>query len=198
VEHAIAREARRDTDAAVDGDRGLAARIAAGDRAALEELYARHGPELFGYLVRVSPDRGIAEEILQDTLLAVWRGAGGYAGRATLRTWLFAVARRQAHNTLRRHRPPTTSGAALERLVSASPPPEAEAMATATSEELVEAIGRLAPAHREVLVLTFVEGRSYEETARALRIPVGTVKSRLSNARRALRPLLRASWEAGP
>jgi RNA polymerase sigma-70 factor (ECF subfamily) len=61
---------------------------------------------LFGYLQRYAGDRMVAEEILQDTLLAVWRSAPRYAGRSGVRTWLFGIARRQAHNRLRVQEPP--------------------------------------------------------------------------------------------
>src|SRR5215472_11942301 len=77
--------------------------IAAGDRAALSLLYSRIGGPLMGYLMQLTSDYGLAEELLQDTLLAIWTSATTFAGRSRPRTWLFGVARRQAHNTLRRH-----------------------------------------------------------------------------------------------
>src|SRR5262245_11606512 len=82
-------------------DEVLLGRVAGGDPAALAALYSRYRVRLFGFLERYARDRMLAEEILQDTLLAVWRSAHLYAGRSSVRTWLFGIARRQAHNRLR-------------------------------------------------------------------------------------------------
>src|SRR4051812_38715149 len=84
-----------------DGGAALLRRIAGGDREALVDLYNRYQRPLFRYLCQMTPDRGLAEEILQDTLVAVWQGAASFEGRSALRTWVFGIARRQAHNTLR-------------------------------------------------------------------------------------------------
>jgi RNA polymerase sigma factor (sigma-70 family) len=78
-------------------DAALLRSVAAGDAGALARLYERHAGPLFGYLYRLAGDRMTAEEILQDTMLAVWRSAGAYEGRSKVSTWLFGVARRQAH-----------------------------------------------------------------------------------------------------
>lgn len=167
-------------------------RIAAGDRQALAELYTRHGRLLFRYLLQLTPDYGLAEELLQDTLVAVWKSARTFEGRSAVTTWLIGIARRQAHNTLRRRGLPLADAAALETLPAGAPAPEDFALAGAARERLAAALTRLAPAHREVLVLAFVEDFSYAEIAGALDIPLGTVKSRLNHAKRALRARLEA------
>lgn len=186
---------------AVSGTHGediaLARRIASGERGALEELYGRHRIALFGYLLGLAPDRETAEEILQDTLVAVWRSAGSYEGRSPLRTWLFGVARGQAHNTLRRRRFSLADPSELEHLASEEPEPEALALARLTRAELEAGIHRLTPEHRQVVVLVLVEGLSYKEVARELGVPMGTVRSRLSNARRALKGMLRVDEGVG-
>ena len=180
--------------AAADGQ--IVARIAAGDRPALAELYARYRQPLFRYLLQLTPDHQLAEEILQDTLVAVWQNARGFEARSRVRTWLFGIARRQAHNALRRRGLPLADAAALEELAAADPEPEPAALASAERAELARALGRLPAIHREVLLLIFVEELSYQEAARVLGVPTGTVKSRLSHARRALRAILRAAKEA--
>ena len=164
--------------------------IAAGDRDALTELYARYHRSLFRYLCQMTTDRGLAEEILQDTLVAVWRSAGSFQGRASVHAWLIGVARRQAHNSLRRQGLPTADADALDDLADPATPPEELTLARADREDFARAIGQLAPVHREVLALNFVQGLSYGEIARVLGVPEGTVKSRLSNAKRALRSLV--------
>lgn len=175
-----------------DQGQGLIGRIAAGDRAALAELYAAYERPLLAYLRLLSGDRLLAEELLQDTLLAVWHGAGAFRGQSTVRSWLFGIARRRAHDALRRRTLRLVDEGELESLLAPDPEPEDLALAGETREELAAAIGRLEPHHREVLLLTFVQELSYQEQADALGVPLGTVRSRLSNAKRALRVLLDA------
>ncbi len=178
-----------------DDDLQTIRRIAAGDREALTELYLRYHQPLFRYLLQLTPDHGLAEELLQDTLVAVWRSARGFEGRSSVQTWLLGIARRQAHNTLRQRGAPLADAAELDTLPATEPGPEASALASAARAELAGAFTQLAAVHREVLALTFVEGLSYQQIARVLGVPVGTVKSRLSNARRALRTLLDTRME---
>ncbi len=181
---------------APDEDGQIVARIAQGDRQALAELYGRYQRLLFKYLLQLTPDHGLAEELLQDTLVAVWKSAGSFEGRSKVRTWLVGIARRQAHNTLRQRALPLADMAELEHLPASDPEPEDFTLANATRAELVAAFNQLAPVHREVLALTLVQGFSYQETATILGIPTGTVKSRLSNAKRMLRTLLKTREEA--
>lgn len=180
----------------VDGDRRLLDRVAAGDRDALAELYERFGRELFRYVLTLVPDARTAEEVLQDTLVAAWRGAHTFRGRSTARTWLFGVARRQALGRMRRKELERVAEEELGELPAPEPGPEEALLAHVRREALEDSIRQLAPLHREVLALVFYHGLSYEETARLLDVPVGTVKSRLSNAKKALRKLLKTSEEA--
>ena len=179
----------------LDG-RHITRRIAAGDREALEELYACYQRVLFNYLLHLTPDYGLAEEILQDTLVAVWKSAHRFEGRSSLQTWLIGIARRQAHNTLRQRKLLFADESEIEGLTATEPEPEAFTLASIARDELVEAFRQLAPLHREVLALVFVYELSYQETAAILEVPVGTVKSRICNARRALRAALDAREEA--
>jgi RNA polymerase sigma-70 factor (ECF subfamily) len=174
--------------------------IAAGDRAALSLLYSRIGGPLMGYLVHLTSDYGLAEELLQDTLLAVWTSAATFAGRSRPRTWLFGVARRQAHNTLRRHSIPLVHADEEEELAllqDPGPGPEDAVLAHAGQAEMAAALARLSTAHREVLVLAVVQGLPQHDLVEILGVPIGTVKSRLHAAKRALRILLTASEGEG-
>jgi RNA polymerase sigma factor (sigma-70 family) len=158
-------------------------------------LYERYQRTLFSYLRQLTPDYGLAEELLQDTLIAVWKSAHSFEGRSSVQTWLIGIARRQAHNTLRQHKLLLVDESELEGLVSTDAEPEDCIFACVARDELVQAFKQLAPAYREVLVLTFVQELSYQETARILEVPLGTVKSRLNHARRMLRTLLEAREE---
>ena len=169
-------------------DRALLRLVADGDAGALSALYERYKGPLFGYLHRLAGDQMTAEEILQDTMLAVWRSAGTFAERSKATTWLFGVARRQAHNRLR-GRPSPAPLEAFDRPDDATGPAEL-AIAAAGATPIAVAIGRLPDHHREVVSLVFVAGLPLSEVAAVLEVPVGTVKSRLHHARAALAVLL--------
>ncbi|GAA0264132.1 RNA polymerase sigma factor [Cryptosporangium japonicum] len=171
-------------------DTELLRSIAAGDATALRLLYERHSGALFGYLHRLAGDRMVAEEILQDTMLAVWRSAGSFEGRARVTTWLFGIARRQAHNRLRlRAGPPP---AEMSDRPDVSTGPEELAIAAAGGTPVAAAIDRLPGHHRDVIALVFVAGLPLADVAEVLGIPVGTVKSRLFHARAAVAAALAA------
>src|SRR5215217_7360021 len=173
-----------------EDDRTLLARIAGKDRCALEALYDRYRVSLFRYCCWLMPERESAEELLQETLIAVWQSAGGYAGRATARAWILGIARRQAHNTRRRSRLTFADGEVPEMVESPDPGPEEAVLDRAGCAEIARAIETLSPLHQEVLRLTFVHELSYGGLAETLGIPIGTVKSRLNLARRELRAAL--------
>ncbi|GEM_PF-224082 len=188
----IESDAQCEADERAQADRLLIQRIGAGDRQALTTLYTRYGQALLRYLLRLTPDHGLAEEIVQDTLLAVWRSAASYEGRSSPLTWLIGVARRQAHNTLRQRGLSLIEDKTLETITAPAvqADPAEIALANVARDELMAAINRLAPIHREALTLAFVHGLTYQEMAEALETPVGTIKSRLYHARQALRALL--------
>lgn len=170
-----------------DAEAAIVARLAAGDRDALTALYVRYQRPLFAYLTLLATDRGTAEEILQDTLVAVWQCAARFEGRSSVRAWLFGIARRQAHNTLRRRALPLVGDDALAALPSPGPGPEESVLASAAGADVAAALRAVAPVHREVIVLALGEGLPYQEGADVLGVPIGTVKSRLYHAKRALR-----------
>ena len=173
-------------DPASAADDVLLARVAGGDAAALAALYRRYGSRLFGFLQRYAGDRMVAEEILQDTLLAVWRSAPRYAGRSGVRTWLFGIARRQAHNRLRVQEPQQLPLDDVAGWADPAPGPAEWAIANAQGAAIAEAFDALAPQQREVLALAFAARMPHGEIAEVLGVPVGTVKSRLHHARAAL------------
>jgi len=182
---------KRERSDVVEGE--IVARIADGERQALDTLYQRYAQPLFGYLLTLTADRGLAEEILQDTFVAAWRAAARFEGRASVKTWLFGIARRQAHNSLRRRNLTLTDDTTLEQAPSDEPEPEEAVLRDADRQALSEAIMRLRPVHREVLLLAFVHELSYAEMANLLDVPLGTIRSRLSNARRLLREILKTA-----
>jgi RNA polymerase sigma-70 factor, ECF subfamily len=178
---------RSDSDTATGvSDAGLLSQIAAGDQQALARLYQRHGRVVLAQISLLTGDQAASEEILQDTMLAVWRGARSFRGDSSVRSWLIAIARRQARDRRRRHRLRTVGDEALAGQPSGAPGPEHVALNRAAVAEVAAGIQALAPLHREVLGLVFGAGLSLPEAAGVLGIPVGTVKSRLAAARTAL------------
>jgi RNA polymerase sigma-70 factor (ECF subfamily) len=172
-------------DGACD-DAGLLDRISRGDQAAMAAFYREHGRVVLAQVLLVTGDRVLAEEIVQDTMLAVWRGAGSFRRESSVRSWVIAIARRQTRDRLRRRRLRLVDDTFLADQPSSGPGPEVTALDRAELAEVREAIRELAPAHRELLGLAFGSGLSLPEVAGVLEIPVGTVKSRLTAARTAL------------
>jgi RNA polymerase sigma factor (sigma-70 family) len=170
-----------------DDDADVLREVVDGDRAALERLYQRYERPLFRYLLSLTRERGLVEEILQDTFVAVWRSAGTYQARSAVRIWLFGIARRQAHNVLRRRRRDSIDLDGVEAAIDAGATPEGQALARERRADLAAAVASLPAVQRETLGLIFVEGLSYREAAEVLGVPEGTVKSRLNHARQALR-----------
>ena len=166
-----------------DPDHGLIARMAACEAAALRELYSRHGPDIHAYLWSKLGNRPLAEEVLQDVMLAAWQGASGFRGESRVRTWLFTIAHNRALNAMRRKRP--AQSRREPDTIAAPPAPEMEqAVDTA---DLRAALSRLPANQRATLQLVFAHGLSMSEVATVMGVPPGTVKSRLHRAKRALR-----------
>jgi RNA polymerase sigma-70 factor (ECF subfamily) len=174
-----------ETDNDVDTDHGLLAAVAAGDEPALRILYDRHSPAMLRLLRRLTSNPGIAEELLQESWLAIWRSAATFRGESSVRGWLLGVVRRQAHNRLRRIEPVRLDLDAEEVPEPADPGADVEAdvLASAGQRRILAAIEALPWRHREVAILALVEELPYTDIAQALGIPVGTVKSRMAKAR---------------
>jgi RNA polymerase sigma-70 factor (ECF subfamily) len=169
-----------------DPDLALLSRIATGDQEAIEELYRRHSRVLLGQLQFMVDQPALAEEVLQDTMLAVWKGARTFRGGSRVRTWLLGIARRQARDRMRRQRPVPMADSDLAQWPSPNLGPEAIAVERAEGRRIVAALSTLTPVHREVLGLVFGADLSLAEVAQVLEAPLGTVKSRLHAARTAL------------
>lgn len=164
--------------------RVLVVRCQAGDEAAFAELVGRYHHRLGGYLRRlVGPVA--AADALQDVWLAVWRGLPRLADPAAFPAWAFRIARDRAFRELRRRGVPAVP--ADESIPAADTD---EGLAPEEAAELHAAMDRLPPAHRDVLLLRFAEELSYDEIAAVIGAPVGTVRSRIHYAKRALRELL--------
>jgi RNA polymerase sigma-70 factor (ECF subfamily) len=151
--------------------------------------YAAHGRELYRFAYRSLGDRGLAEEAVQTAYLRAWRAADRFDEQlGSLRTWLFAIARNVIVDLARARtvRPPVAA-----HLVDGSgdrdPQPTDEIDRLLACWQVEEALRKLSPEHRVVLVETYYKARPYNDVAAELGVPVGTVKSRVFYALRALR-----------
>ena len=171
-------------------DRADLGAIVGGDRLALARLYERHREPMFGFVLRTTGwDRGLAEEVLQDTLLAVWQHAGTFGGQSQVRTWMYSIARRKALSKLRKRRPDPIDPEAALPIVDDGPSPDDEALARLDTRVLSGLIDQLPETMQAVLVLAFIDDLPYHEISEIMEIPTGTIKSRVSRARVALTDL---------
>ena len=167
-----------------DPDLTLVRRLAAGDKQALSELYSRYGLHILNYLIRLLEDRHTAEEVLQNVMLAVWQQARDFRGESKVRSWMFAIARRQAFKAQRGQ---VRSLELDEALVANGSDPQSTLEKKHQIEILKNAINQLTLHEQQALELVYFRGLSLSEAATWLDIPVNTVKSRLHRARANLR-----------
>jgi RNA polymerase sigma-70 factor, ECF subfamily len=164
------------------------------DRAAFAELFAFFGPRVKGYLQRTGTSEAQAEELAQETLLAVWRKASLFdAGHASAATWIFTIARNLRIDSTRRER----RGGAIrvedveaEFEVDDAPLADQRVLAAEAEARVRKALKALPSDQLRVIEMSFFEERAHGEIARTLQIPLGTVKSRVRLAMRRLRGVL--------
>jgi len=167
----------------------LLLRYRAGEESALQEFVALWERPLFYYIRRLADCEEDAWDMLQEVWLRVIRNIGTLRNPAALTAWLYTIARHTASNHLRdtvRTRELHDAEADLSSTKDATEP----SLPPFAAEELHQGLGQLSLLHREVLTLHFLEGFSLAEIAVIVDAPVGTVKSRLYNAKKALRKIL--------
>ena len=164
-------------------DRELIKQVAEGNQDAFRALYDQFIDRVFRYAVLMLRNRHLAEEVAQETLIAVWKSAGRFAGRSKVSTWIFGIARNQALRMLRKEE----RGSRLPDIPLTTPDPSRQ---IEREKKVEEAMNTLPDAQREVVFLTFFEGLSYQEIAAIQDVPTGTVKSRMFHAKRRLAEVL--------
>src|SRR5262245_20920235 len=165
-------------------DEVLVKRIARGDKLAMQALFARHRTSIYRWLVRFINDTTLAEDLLSDVFLDVWRQADRFEGRSSVSTWLISIARFKALSA-RRRRIDAELDEKIEATV-ADPADDPEAR----GEVLRQALIRLSPEHREIIELVYYHEQSVDECAEILSILPATVKTRMFYARRKLAELV--------
>ena len=168
---------------ATAADDQLVRAVAAGERAALELLYRRHAPWLAARLAARTSSRDLAEEALQDTFLAAWRGARGYHGSGEVPAWLWGIARRRLASLARRQPRVALSLTLVAEGVDPAAGPEEAALGQDASARIRAAIEHLPTDQRAAITAVVYQGQSIRQAAQATGVPEGTIKSRLHRAR---------------
>ena len=184
---------RRGTDAEQD-DRALVARVLSGDSAALEALYARYGRACYGLARRILTDEQLAQDVVQEVFLAVWRDVSRFdADRGGFSTWLLSMTHHKAVDSVRREenlRKRRTSADLLDTRESDAPKVDEAVWSTLRRERVREVLKTLPGPQREALALAYFGGYTQREVAALTGVPLGTVKSRMFTGVRRLRVLL--------
>lgn len=163
--------------------------VQARDETALRELYERHAPWLAARLRRSLPGSAV-EDVLQETFLAVWRGAGSYRQTGAVGAWLWGIGRRQAAQWARKHGRPTLALDLMGERPGTQDDPATTALDRAEIRQAFAALGPVGSANHELARQVLVEERPLADVAADFAIPEGTVKSRLYRIRRIMRAAL--------
>jgi len=177
-------------NAGVDSELEWIWKIAQGDRSAFEQLYHAYQKRLFGYLYRLVGKSDVAEELMNDVMVGVWKGAGRFKGNSKVSTWIFGIAHFRAISSLRRTHPDEVEIEDAGPIADTHELQENALIRESTREEVRRALAKLNRQHRAVIELTFYQEFSYPEIATILGCPVNTVKTRMFYARKELRDLL--------
>src|SRR4051812_7399078 len=193
----VSRAARRPEDDVADAD--LVRRIRAGDRTAVDDLYVRFRRPAFALARRILGDDGLAEDVLQDVFLSVWRDPAAFdRARGSVASWLLAVVHHKAVDAVRREESQRRRQALaqqdllLEAPVSTRDVDE-EAWTRVVAEQVRTAMAGLSPSQREALTLAYYGGYTQREVAALTGAPLGTVKTRMLSGMRRLKEELGSS-----
>ncbi|TFV90270.1 sigma-70 family RNA polymerase sigma factor [Blastococcus sp. CT_GayMR20] len=194
---AVTSPPRRTEDAAGDAD--IMRRIRAGDRSAVDDLYDRFRRPAFALARRILADDTMAEDVLQEVFLSVWRDPGAFdRGRGSVASWLLAVVHHKAVDAVRREESQRRRQARAEDEMALDAPTatrnvEDEAWARVVAERVRTALGALSAPQREALTLAYYGGYTQREVAALTGAPLGTVKTRMLAGMRRLREELGGS-----
>jgi RNA polymerase sigma-70 factor, ECF subfamily len=183
----------RSTSPTDDADRAVLALVTAGQLDALQELYDRYRVMAYSIALRITTDASLAEDVVQDAFLGVWRNASRYVeGRGSVKTWLLSIVHHRAVDAVRR-RKPTTELPEREDV----PPPQLtlpdvwqDVAAGLDRTEIAAAMATLSDVQREAIELAYWGGLTQQEIAERTGAPLGTVKSRVRLGLLALRRAL--------
>jgi RNA polymerase sigma-70 factor (ECF subfamily) len=178
-------------------DQTLLESIAAGDKLAMQVLFQRHNVRVYRFVLRLVGNPSVAEEIVSEVFLNVWRRAGSFDRKCQVTTWLLAIARHKALSMLRR-RPEAQLDEDLAATI-ADPGEDAETVLDKKKRSKIirACLMQLSPSHREIIDLVYYHEKSVDEVARIVDAPKSTVKTRMFYARSHMAKLLAAAGVRG-
>jgi len=174
-------------------DETLLRGIADGNRNAMHILYSRHNVRVYRFILRIVRDSTMAEDLVSQFFLDVWRTARQFEGRSQVSTWLLSIARFKALTALRQRRFEDIDQDDVREIADEADTPEVSLERASTSEILRACVAKLSPAHREIINLVYYHEKSVEEVGEIIGIPQSTVKTRMFYARKQLADLLRCA-----
>jgi RNA polymerase sigma-70 factor, ECF subfamily len=172
-------------------DEVLIARIARGDRLAMQVLFARHHVRVYRFVLRLVRNEATAEDLISEVFLDVWRQAGKFEGRSAVSTWMLGIARFKALSALRRRPEEELDEETAGAIEDQSDDPEVALAKKDKGSVLRECLTKLSAEHREIVDLVYYHEKSVEEVAGIVGIPEATVKTRMFYARKKLSELLK-------
>jgi RNA polymerase sigma-70 factor (ECF subfamily) len=177
-------------------DEALINRIAAGDRLAMQTLFARHRVAVYRWLLRLVNQEALAEDLLSEVFLDVWRQAASFEARASVSTWLLAIARYKALSARRRRTDVEWNDDLTLSVADPADGPDSILEKKTRAEIVRQCLARLSPEHGEVIDLVYYHEKSVGEVARIVGIPEATVKTRMFYARKKLAELMAGAQQA--
>ena len=173
-------------------DAALIRLIAAGDKHAMQILFARYNVRVFRFVLRFVGDKSAAEDLVSEVFLDVWRQAGRFQGRSQVTTWLLAIARNKALSALRGRSNEELDEDVAAGIADPRDNPEVTLQNRQKAEILLNCLTKLSPAHREVTDLVYYHEKSIDEVAEITGVPQSTVKTRMFYARKRIAELMAA------
>jgi RNA polymerase sigma-70 factor, ECF subfamily len=174
-------------------DVDLIARIADGDRLAMQVLFSRHHVKVYRFVLRIVGHQSAAEDLISEVFLDVWRQASRFEGRSAVSTWLLAIARFKALSAVRRKSDEGLDDEAAAAIEDTSDDPAVAVQKKDKGAVLRKCLQSLTPEHREIIDLVYYHEKSVEDVASIVGIPENTVKTRMFYARKRLGELLKAA-----
>ena len=171
-------------------DEVLIRRIADGDQLAMRTLFARYRVAIYRWLLRLVSDEALAEDLLSDVFLDVWRKAASFEARSSVATWLLAIARYKALSARRQQPHAELNDELASTVADPADDPELVLQKKDRAELLRQSLAKLSPEHGEVIDLVYYHGKSVKEVAETIGINEATVKTRMFYARKKLAQLV--------